>query len=105
MKDDWTAIGEPLHSSTRSVVERVRPVVETDLGPLPLAPSEQCGCDTRGGRTFFCTYHQGREDERERCAKICEELSAAYSGECEEHPADALVVAGRAIREANDEAL
>ena len=38
-----------------------------------VAPSEQCGCDTRGDRTFLCAYHQGREDERERCAKICDD--------------------------------
>jgi len=50
----------------------------TELGPLPKASSEPCGCDKRGDRTFFCTYHQGVEDEREACAKVCDEVSEDY---------------------------
>ena len=48
----------------------------TELGPLPKASSEPCGCDKRGDRTFFCTYHQGAEDEREACAKLTEQVRA-----------------------------
>ena len=36
-------------------------------------PSD-CGCETRGDRTFLCQYHQGREDERR---KIIEQVEAA----------------------------
>lgn len=50
--------------------------IEKGLGPLPLAPTEQCGCDKRGDRTFFCTYHQGREDEREEIVKWLREVWA-----------------------------
>jgi len=33
-----------------------------------------CGCETRGDRTFLCPYHQGREDER---VEILERVEAA----------------------------